>query len=86
MCQSCLEIDQRIDLHRELLRSTKDPAEIERIKRLIAELHGDRLRLHKNPESSANLFIFVRCHHSATMTAPSLAGLWLLRRKNWGAG
>jgi hypothetical protein len=50
MCQSCLEIDQRVELHRELLRSTTGPAEIERIHRLIAELHADRVRLHKNPE------------------------------------
>jgi hypothetical protein len=50
MCQSCVEIDQQVDGHRELLRSTTDPAEIERIKRLIAKLYGDRLRLHKSPE------------------------------------
>jgi hypothetical protein len=42
--------NERVDLHRELLRSTTDPAEIERINRLIAELHPDRVRLHKNPE------------------------------------
>jgi hypothetical protein len=50
MCQSCVEIDQQVDGHRKLLRSTTDPAEIERINRLIAKLYGDRLRLHKNPE------------------------------------
>jgi hypothetical protein len=50
MCQSCVEIDEQIEPHHELLRSTTDPAEIERINRLIAKLYGDRLRLHKNPE------------------------------------
>jgi len=50
MCQSCVEIDKRVERLRELLRSTTDPAEIERIKRLIAELHADRVRLHQNPE------------------------------------
>jgi hypothetical protein len=50
MCQSCIEIDKRVERHRELLRSTTDPAEIERIKRRIAELHADRVRLHQNPE------------------------------------
>ena len=50
MCQSCVEIDEQIELHRELLRSTTDPAEIARINRLIAKLYGDRLRLHKNRE------------------------------------
>jgi hypothetical protein len=50
MCQSCVEIDKQVDGHRELLRSTTDPMEIERIKRLIAELHADRVRLHQNPE------------------------------------
>jgi hypothetical protein len=50
MCQSCAEIDQKVELHRELLRSTTDPAEIERINRLIANLYLDRVRSHKNPE------------------------------------
>jgi hypothetical protein len=50
MCQSCVEIDQQVDGHRELLRSTTDPAEIERVKRLIAQLYADRIRLHQNPE------------------------------------
>jgi len=50
MCQSCLEIDKRVERHLELLRSTTDPAEIERIKRLISELYSDRARLHQSPE------------------------------------
>ena len=50
MCQSCVEIDKRVERHQELLRSTTDPAEIERIKRLIAGLYADRARLHQNPE------------------------------------
>jgi hypothetical protein len=50
MCQSCVEIDKRVERHLELLRSTTDPAEIERIKRLIAQLYADRVRLHQNPE------------------------------------
>jgi hypothetical protein len=50
MCQSCIEIDQRIELHRELMRSTTDPAEIERIRQLIADLYGERARKHVNPE------------------------------------
>ena len=50
MCQSCVEIDERVERHRELLRSTTDPAEIERINRLIAKLYVDRVRLHQNPE------------------------------------
>jgi hypothetical protein len=50
MCQSCVDIDKRVERYRELLRSTTDSAEIERIKRLIAELLADRVRLHQNPE------------------------------------
>jgi hypothetical protein len=50
MCQSCVEIDKRIERYRELLRSTTDRAEIERINRLIAELYRDRVLLHQNPE------------------------------------
>jgi hypothetical protein len=49
MCQSCIEIDKRVERHRQLLRSTTDAAEVERIKRLIAELYADRVRLHQNP-------------------------------------
>jgi len=41
MCQSCIEIDKRIERHRDLLRSTTDPAEIERINRLIEKLYAD---------------------------------------------
>jgi hypothetical protein len=50
MCPSCVEIDKRVERHLELLRSTTDPAEIERIKRLIAQLYVDRVRLHQNTE------------------------------------
>jgi hypothetical protein len=50
MCQSCVEIDKRVERHRELLRSTTDAAEIERINRLIAKLYSDRVRLHQKPE------------------------------------
>jgi hypothetical protein len=50
MCQSCVEIDKRVERYHELLRSTIDPEEIERINRLIAKLYGDRVRLHQNPE------------------------------------
>jgi hypothetical protein len=50
MCQSCVDIDKRVERYRQLLRSTTDPAEMERIKRLIAELYAERVRLHQNPE------------------------------------
>ena len=50
MCQSCIEIDKQVEGHRELLRSTTDQAEIERINQLIATLYADRVRLHQNPE------------------------------------
>jgi hypothetical protein len=50
MCQSCVEIDKRVKRHRELLRSTTDPAEIELTNRMIAKFHADRVRLHQNTE------------------------------------
>jgi hypothetical protein len=50
MCQSCTEIDKQVERHRDLLRSTTEPAEIERITRLIAGLYADRVRLHQDPE------------------------------------
>ena len=49
MCQSCVDIDEQVARHRELLRSTTDPAEIERINRLIAKLYAHRVRLHQSP-------------------------------------
>jgi hypothetical protein len=51
MCKSCVEIDKRVERQLELLRSTTDPAEIERIKRLISELYADRVRFHQSPET-----------------------------------
>jgi hypothetical protein len=50
MCESCVEIDKRIDQHRQSLRSITDPSEIERINQLIANLYFDRVRFHRNPE------------------------------------
>ena len=40
MCHSCVEIDEQIEQYRELLRSTCDQKEIERISRMIAKLYG----------------------------------------------
>ena len=50
MCQSCVAIDKQVERHRQLLRSTTDPAKIERTERLISKLYADRVRLHQNPE------------------------------------
>jgi hypothetical protein len=50
VCQSCIDIDKRVDQHRQLLRSITDTLEIERINRLIGELYRDRVRLHQNPQ------------------------------------
>lgn len=49
MCQSCVEIDKQIECQRELLRSTTDLTEVERINRAIGRLYADRIRLHRNP-------------------------------------
>jgi hypothetical protein len=45
-----VEIDKKIEQLRRLLASTTDPVEVERIYRQIAQLYGDRARLHQNPE------------------------------------
>lgn len=50
MCQSCIDIDKKIEEHRRRLTKVADPAEIERINQLIFELYGERVRSHKNPE------------------------------------
>jgi hypothetical protein len=50
MCQSCIDIDKRVEHLRELLRSTSDRAEVERIKRVIGGLFADRARLHQDPK------------------------------------
>lgn len=51
MCQSCVEIDKRVERYRQLLGSTTDAAEVERVNRLIAKLYSERARLHRNPEN-----------------------------------
>lgn len=50
MCKSCIDIDKQIERYRELLRSTTEQGEVERISQLIVRLYADRVRLHKNPE------------------------------------
>ena len=50
MCQSCVEIDKKVEHYHELLRSTRDQEEIELIGRMIAKLYDDRVLLHRNPE------------------------------------
>jgi hypothetical protein len=50
MCQYCVEIDKQVERYRQLLRSTTDAAEVERINQLIVQLYADRVRLHQNPE------------------------------------
>jgi hypothetical protein len=50
MCQSCIDVDKQVEGYRDVLRSTTDQAEIERTKRLIANLYMDRVRLHRNPQ------------------------------------
>ena len=50
MCQSCVEIDKRVERYRQLLRSTTDAAEVERVNLLITKLYAKRVRLHQNPE------------------------------------
>jgi hypothetical protein len=49
MCHSCIKIDKKIEEYLELMSSTDDQAEVERIKQLIARLYADRVRLHRNP-------------------------------------
>jgi hypothetical protein len=53
MCQICVEIDQQIERYRQLLRSTADPAEVERLNELIRGLYADRVRKHRNPGDSS---------------------------------
>jgi hypothetical protein len=50
MCQSCLDIDKKIDDLRRQLDLTPDVKEVERLTRQIIELYGDRVRLHRNEE------------------------------------
>jgi hypothetical protein len=50
MCQWCIEIDKQIERYRQLLRSTTDPPEMERLNELIRGLYADRVRRHRNPE------------------------------------
>jgi hypothetical protein len=55
MCQCCIDIDKRIDRLIQSLRLTTDPLEIDRVNRLIAQLYGDRVRSHQNPQKQTKL-------------------------------
>jgi hypothetical protein len=62
MCQSCVEIDKRVERHCELSRSTTDTAEIERVNRLISKLRADRVgciktRSGRPPQLAASFFV-----------------------------
>jgi hypothetical protein len=50
MCQSCIDIDEKVERFLKILRLTKDPAEVDRLNRLITDLYADRARLHRNEE------------------------------------
>ena len=50
MCESCIEIDRRIEQYRQLLPLAILPSEREIIDRLIERLRGERTRLHENPQ------------------------------------
>jgi hypothetical protein len=49
MCQSCIEIDKRIEQYRRFSHSTTDPTEVEILNRLILYLFAERVRRHQNP-------------------------------------
>ncbi|MGA3140354.1 MAG: hypothetical protein ABSD09_15940 [Xanthobacteraceae bacterium] len=50
MCESCVQIDDRIEECRRALGKITDLSVIERTNKAITELYADRVRLHKNPE------------------------------------
>jgi hypothetical protein len=48
MCDSCVQIDERIEEYRRALGKTTDLSMVESINKAITELYADRVRLHKN--------------------------------------
>jgi hypothetical protein len=48
MCQSCEEIDKKIEHYRRLLRSITDDETVGTINRLIAKLYAERVLRHQN--------------------------------------
>jgi hypothetical protein len=50
MCESCTEIDKRIEQYRHLLPLAILPADREIIDRLIERLREERTRSHENPQ------------------------------------
>jgi hypothetical protein len=48
MCESCLEINKRIEQYRQLLPSSLHPSEREHINRVVGTLQRERVRLHEN--------------------------------------
>ena len=50
MCQSCIDIDKKVDEQRRALSVATESNEIKRVDKLIAQLYAERVRLHQNPE------------------------------------
>ena len=48
MCESCLEINKRIEQYRQLLPLNLHPKEREYIDRVVGTLDRERVRLHEN--------------------------------------
>jgi hypothetical protein len=48
MCESCLEIDKRIEQYRQLLPLSLHASEREHIIRVVGKLDRERVRLHEN--------------------------------------
>jgi hypothetical protein len=46
MCETCIEIDKKIEHYRRFLEQPFDPLTIERIKGLIADLERQKKALH----------------------------------------
>jgi hypothetical protein len=50
MCEKCLEIDEKIERYRSILRSIRDEATVDGAEKLIADLEAQKAALH--PERS----------------------------------
>jgi hypothetical protein len=85
MCQSCIDIDKRVERHRELFRSTTDTAEIERINRLVANLFGDEcgcIKARKSKAASVGGLVFLLPSRPSThlhCAASSMPAVYLSR-------
>jgi hypothetical protein len=71
MCDTCVELDKKIERYRRLSSQISDQITIDRIKALIQELQTQKVELH--PEQKGRLTAYRWYHHGRTIETRIIA-------------